>query len=203
MDSSSKVAKVIKNDKKHTSNRVPKGFFRIDKIVNHHLEAGEKEYLVRWKGYDESHDEWEKENDITKAALDKYREHLEQAALSNNNQQEIDDGCKKLEEQHQLDSEEENDEKFFRRVRRERERTPVNSGIRLKIPRNRYVNTGLPTDVKKTQKHVHEILGHLGWKTIQRGLAQVQGCEGLVILLEGVGDNRHCTACEYGTKAQH
>jgi hypothetical protein len=45
-------------------------------------------------------------------------------------------------------------------------------------------------------KDVHEMLGHLGWKTIQRGLAQVQGCEGLVKLLEGVGDNRHCTACE-------
>jgi hypothetical protein len=31
------------------------------------------------------------------------------------------------------------DEKFFRRVRRERESTPVDSGIRLKIPRNRYI----------------------------------------------------------------
>ena len=97
---------------------MPKGFFRIDKIVNHRLEAGEKECLVRWKGYDESHDEWKKESDITKAALDEYREHLEQAALSTNDEQEIDDGCKKLEEQHQLDSEEETDEKIFRRVRR-------------------------------------------------------------------------------------
>ena len=44
--------------------------------------------------------------------------------------------------------------------------------------------------------HVHEMLGHLGWKTIQKGLTQVHGCEGLVNLLEGVGDNRHCTACE-------
>ena len=43
VDSSSKVAKVIKNDKKQTSNRMPKGFFRIDKIVNHRLESGEKE----------------------------------------------------------------------------------------------------------------------------------------------------------------
>jgi hypothetical protein len=37
---------------------------------------------VRWKGYDESHDEWKKESDITKAALDEYRAHLEQAALT-------------------------------------------------------------------------------------------------------------------------
>ena len=43
---------------------------------------------------------------------------------------------------------------------------------------------------------MHEMLGHLGWKTIKRGLAQVQGCEGLVKLLDGVGDNRHCTAIE-------
>ncbi len=74
----------------------------------------------------------------------------------------------KLEEQHQLDIEEETDEKFFRRVRR----------------------------VKKVEKHMHEMLGHRGWKTIKRGLAQVQGYEGLVKYLDGVGDNRHFTACE-------
>jgi hypothetical protein len=44
----------------------------------------------------------------------------------------------------------------------------------LKIPRNRYVDTGLPVDVKKAEKYMHEILRHLGWKTIKRGLAQVQ-----------------------------
>jgi hypothetical protein len=43
VDPSSKVAKGIKNDKKQASIRVPKGFFRIDRIVNHRLEAGEKE----------------------------------------------------------------------------------------------------------------------------------------------------------------
>ena len=97
-----------------------------------------------------------------------------------------------------MDSEKETDEKFFRRLRRDRESTPINSGIHLKIPRtdSGYINTGLPTDVKKDQKHVHEMLGHLGWKTIQKGLTQVHGCEGLVNLLEGVGDNRHCTVCE-------
>jgi hypothetical protein len=96
--------------------------------------------------------------------------------------------CKKenLEEQHRLDTEDETDEKLFRRVRRERESTPLTTGIRLKIPRNRYVDTGLPADVKKAEKHLHEMLGHLGWKTIKRGLAQVQGCEGLAKLLDGV-----------------
>ena len=43
VDPSSKAASLIQNDKKQTSNRVPKGFFRIDKIVSHRLEAGEKE----------------------------------------------------------------------------------------------------------------------------------------------------------------
>ena len=57
-DSCSKVTKAIQNDNKQEGNRVPKGFFRIDKIVDHRVEAGEKEYLVRWKGYDEKHDEW-------------------------------------------------------------------------------------------------------------------------------------------------
>ena len=57
---SSKVTKVIKNDKKQACNRMPRGFFRIDKIVDHRVEADEKEYRLRWKGYDESHDEWKK-----------------------------------------------------------------------------------------------------------------------------------------------
>jgi hypothetical protein len=91
---------------------------------------------VRWKGYDESHDEWKKEIDITKTALDEYREHLEHADLSTNDEQEMDDGCKELEDQHQLDSEEETDEKFFRRVRRERESTPVNSGCIRNSPQD-------------------------------------------------------------------
>ena len=73
MDPSSKVAKVIKNDKKQASNRVPKGPLR--------------------------HHEWKKESDITKAELDEYRKHLDQAALSTNNEQGIADGCNKLEEQ--------------------------------------------------------------------------------------------------------
>ena len=50
VDPSSTVTKVIRHDKKQTSYRAPKGFFRIDKIVNHRLEAGERDYLVRWKG---------------------------------------------------------------------------------------------------------------------------------------------------------
>ncbi len=164
--------------------------------MNHHEEGGETEYLVRWKGYDESHDEWKKEQDVTSAALDEYREQLKRTKIENAQQK--GEECKKgkLEEQHQLDIEDETDEKFFRRVRREREITPLTTGIRLKIPRNRYVDTGLPADVKKAEKYMHEMLRHLGWKTIKRGLAQVQGCEGLVNFFDGVGDNRHCTACE-------
>jgi hypothetical protein len=187
-----KITKDVKEQRKGTSNKMPKGFFRIDKVVNHREEGGETEYLVRWKGYDESHDEWKKEEDVTSAALDEYREQLSRTKIDK------DEECEKgkLEEQHQLDIEDETDEKFFRRVRRERESTPLTTGIRLKIPRNRYVDTGLPADVKKAEKHMHEMLGHLGWKTIKRGLAQVQGCEGLVKLLDGVDDNRHCTACE-------
>jgi hypothetical protein len=60
---------------------VPKGLFRIDKVVNHREEGGETEYLVRWKGYDQSHDEWKKEQDITSAALDEYRERLKRTII--------------------------------------------------------------------------------------------------------------------------
>jgi hypothetical protein len=49
---------------------------------------------------------------------------------------------------------------------------------------------------------MHELLGHLGWKTIKRGLAQVQGCEGLVKLLDGVGDNRSSEEWGQGAKYQ-
>ncbi len=149
-----KVAKDVKEQRKGTSNKVPKGFFRIDKVVNHREEVGETEYLVRRKGYDESHDEWKKEEDSTSAALrDEYREQLKRTIIDDSQQKGEECKQEKLEEQHQLDVEEETD------------------------------------DVKKVEKHMHEMLGHLG-------LAQVQGCEGLVKLLDGVGDNRHCTACE-------
>ena len=91
---------------------MPKRFFRIDKVVNHREEGGETEYLVRWKGYDESHDEWQKEQDVTSAALDEYREQLSRTKIDKGEE------CKKekLEEQHQLDIEDETDEKFFRRT---------------------------------------------------------------------------------------
>ena len=112
--------------------------------MNHCEEGGETEYLVRWKGYDESHDDWKKEQDILSAALDEYKEHLKRTSIDD--EQEKGEGCKeeKLQEQHQLYIEEENDEKIFRRVRRERESTPPTTGIRLKIPRNRYVHTCMP-----------------------------------------------------------
>ncbi len=189
-----KVAKDVKEQTKGASNKVPKGFFRIDKVVNHREEGGDTEYRVQWKWYDESHDEWKKKQDITSAALDEYRERLKRTKIDDAQQKGEDCKKEKLEEQHQLDIEEETDEKFFRS--KKRKSTLLTTGIRLKIPRNRCVDTGLPADVKKAEKHMHEMLGHLGWKTIKRGLAQVQGCEGLEKLLEGVGDNRHCTACE-------
>ena len=120
---------------------------------------------ISWKGYDESHDEWKKEQDVTSAALDEYREQLKRTKIDNAQQKGEECKKEKHEQQHQLDIEDETDENFFRRVRRERESTPLTTGIRLKIPRNRFVDTGLPADVKKAERHImrYEMLGHLGW----------------------------------------
>ena len=87
------VAKDVKEQRKSASNKVPKGFFRIDKVVKHREEGGETEYLVRWKGYDESHDEWKKEQDITSAALDEYKEQLKRTR--SDDAQKKDEECKK------------------------------------------------------------------------------------------------------------
>ena len=125
-----KVAKDVKEQRKGTSKKVPKGFFRIDRVVNHREEGGETEYLVRWKGYDESHDEWKKEQDVTSAALDEYREQLKRTKIDNTQQKGEECKKEKLEEQHQLDIEDETDEKFFMRVSRETESTPLTTGIR-------------------------------------------------------------------------
>ena len=127
---------------------------------------------------DESHDEWKEEQEITHAALDEYKERLKRTRIDD--EQEKGEVCKKekLEEQHQLDIEEETDEKFFRRVRRERESTPLTTGTRLKIPRNRYVDTGLPADVKKAEKHMHEMLGTSDGKLSSRGWHKCNGVKG-------------------------
>jgi hypothetical protein len=87
-----KVAKDVKEQRKSTSNTVPKGFFRIDKVVSHLEEGGETEYLVRWKGYDQSHDEWKKEQDITSAALDDYRERLKRTIIDDKRKHSTDYG---------------------------------------------------------------------------------------------------------------
>jgi hypothetical protein len=71
-----KVVKDVKERRKCARSKVPKGFFEIDKIVTHREKDAETEYSIRWKGYDESHDEWRREQDITKAALDEYKEKL-------------------------------------------------------------------------------------------------------------------------------
>ncbi len=84
----------------------------------------------------------------------------------------------KLEEQHQLDIERETDEKFFRRVSRERESTPLTAGILLKIPRNRYVDAGLPADVKEAEKHVPKCWCISDGKLSSGGLRKCKGVKG-------------------------
>lgn len=39
--------------------------FRVDKVLDMRTETTEVEYLVKWKGYSEVHNEWVAEKDVT------------------------------------------------------------------------------------------------------------------------------------------
>src|SRR5690606_33825695 len=47
--------------------------FEIEAIIDHRREGSVVEYLVKWKGYDSSHNTWEPyENFVDPSAIDKY-----------------------------------------------------------------------------------------------------------------------------------
>lgn len=41
-----------------------KDVFEVKSVIDHRKNYGKMEYLVRWKGFDESHDSWSQEGDL-------------------------------------------------------------------------------------------------------------------------------------------
>ena len=56
--------------------KLKKGYYEVEKILDHRGMKNKKEYLVRWKGYDSEEDSWIKEKDVTQSAIAEYRQYL-------------------------------------------------------------------------------------------------------------------------------
>lgn len=39
--------------------------FEVDRLLEHKIENGDRLFLIRWKGYEKSHDSWEREKDLS------------------------------------------------------------------------------------------------------------------------------------------
>ncbi len=56
--------------------KLKKGYYyEVEKILDHRGTKN-KEFLVRWKGYDSEEDSWIKEKDLTQSAITEYRQYL-------------------------------------------------------------------------------------------------------------------------------
>ena len=53
-----------------------KGYYEVEKILDHRGVKNNKGYLVRWKVYDSEEDSWIKEKDVTQSAITEYRQFL-------------------------------------------------------------------------------------------------------------------------------
>ena len=56
--------------------KLKKGYYDVEKILDHRGTKNNKEFLVRWKGYDPDEDSWIKEKDVTQSAITEYRQYL-------------------------------------------------------------------------------------------------------------------------------
>ena len=60
----------------HSQPKLKKGYYEVEKILDHRGAKSNKEFLVRWKGYDSDEDSWIKEKDVTQSAITEYRQFL-------------------------------------------------------------------------------------------------------------------------------
>ena len=51
-----------------------RGQFEIAKVISSRARQGKTEYLVQWKGLDESHNTWVSERDLNQIALNSFRD---------------------------------------------------------------------------------------------------------------------------------
>ena len=56
--------------------KLKKGYYEVEKILDHRGMKNKKEYLVRWKGYESEEDSWIKEKDVKQSAIAEYRQYL-------------------------------------------------------------------------------------------------------------------------------
>jgi hypothetical protein len=54
-----------------------KGYFEVERILEHRGSNSQREYLIRWKGYDSEHDSWQKAKDVTPDVITAYTDSLE------------------------------------------------------------------------------------------------------------------------------
>jgi Reverse transcriptase (RNA-dependent DNA polymerase)/RNase H-like domain found in reverse transcriptase/Integrase zinc binding domain/Integrase core domain/Chromo (CHRromatin Organisation MOdifier) domain len=58
---------------RHDSDALADEYFEIDGIVKHRWHARRLQFLVRWKGYDNTHDTWIAQSKVTQCAQDEYK----------------------------------------------------------------------------------------------------------------------------------
>jgi hypothetical protein len=56
--------------------KLKRGYYEVEKILDHRGVKNTKEYLVRWKGYVSEEDSWIKEKDVTQSVTTEYRQYL-------------------------------------------------------------------------------------------------------------------------------
>jgi hypothetical protein len=63
------------SDLTHSLSGLKKVYHEVEKILDHRGTKN-KEFLVRWKGYDSDEVSWRKEKDVTQSVITEYRQYL-------------------------------------------------------------------------------------------------------------------------------
>ena len=72
------LAENIDKPSKKLKEKLPPNWFEVDQIIGHKGSASNREYLVRWKGYDATNDSFVKESQMSATLLEPYKKKLQQ-----------------------------------------------------------------------------------------------------------------------------